>query len=242
MVAIGAHFFALAAGKRTFYTAPIKALVSEKFFALCEVFGADQVGMMTGDASVNPTRADHLRDRGDRRQPRTARRPGLGHRPGGHGRVPFLLRPRPRMGLAGAAHRTAPRAVPAHVRDARRRVVPPEGPHPSHRASDRRGLGHRATGAPDLLVFAGPHRRSDRRTGHHSPGAGVRRPLHPGRRARACPGTDQRQHVHESREGGDRRPHSANSASRRDSARPCPGSCGTASASTTRECCPSTGD
>ncbi|MEE2032777.1 DEAD/DEAH box helicase [Rhodococcus chondri] len=53
MVALGAHFFALAAGRRTFYTAPIKALVSEKFFALCDVFGADQVGMMTGDASVN---------------------------------------------------------------------------------------------------------------------------------------------------------------------------------------------
>ena len=41
-------------GKRTFYTAPIKALVSEKFFALCATFGADKVGMMTGDASVNP--------------------------------------------------------------------------------------------------------------------------------------------------------------------------------------------
>ncbi|ANZ25422.1 MULTISPECIES: RNA helicase [Rhodococcus] len=54
MVALGAHFFALATGTRTFYTAPIKALVSEKFFALCEVFGADRVGMMTGDASVNP--------------------------------------------------------------------------------------------------------------------------------------------------------------------------------------------
>ncbi|MFF3180528.1 DEAD/DEAH box helicase [Rhodococcus pyridinivorans] len=53
MVALGAHFFALAAGKRTFYTAPIKALASEKFFALCDVFGADKVGMMTGDASVN---------------------------------------------------------------------------------------------------------------------------------------------------------------------------------------------
>uniref|UniRef100_UPI003567B61E DEAD/DEAH box helicase n=1 Tax=Paraconexibacter sp. TaxID=2949640 RepID=UPI003567B61E len=38
----------------TFYTAPIKALVSEKFFALCETFGADNVGMLTGDASVNP--------------------------------------------------------------------------------------------------------------------------------------------------------------------------------------------
>ncbi|MEV0946401.1 DUF3516 domain-containing protein [Rhodococcus sp. NPDC049939] len=53
MVALGAHFFALAEGRRTFYTAPIKALVSEKFFALCDVFGADNVGMMTGDASVN---------------------------------------------------------------------------------------------------------------------------------------------------------------------------------------------
>ncbi|MDQ1741791.1 MAG: hypothetical protein QOE23_130, partial [Pseudonocardiales bacterium] len=39
--------------RRCFYTAPIKALVSEKFFALCEVFGSARVGMMTGDASVN---------------------------------------------------------------------------------------------------------------------------------------------------------------------------------------------
>ncbi|MEN0137983.1 MAG: DUF3516 domain-containing protein [Rhodococcus sp. (in: high G+C Gram-positive bacteria)] len=53
MVAVGAHFYAMATGKRTFYTAPIKALVSEKFFALCEVFGAENVGMMTGDAAVN---------------------------------------------------------------------------------------------------------------------------------------------------------------------------------------------
>jgi superfamily II RNA helicase len=53
LVATGAHFAALAEGRRTYYTAPIKALVSEKFFALCDVFGADKVGMMTGDASVN---------------------------------------------------------------------------------------------------------------------------------------------------------------------------------------------
>jgi superfamily II RNA helicase len=55
LVAMGAHFAALAAGRRSFYTAPIKALVSEKFFALCAAFGPDQVGMMTGDASVNAT-------------------------------------------------------------------------------------------------------------------------------------------------------------------------------------------
>ncbi|MBM7775636.1 superfamily II RNA helicase [Actinokineospora baliensis] len=53
LVATGAHFTAMAHGKRTFYTAPIKALVSEKFFALCDTFGAENVGMMTGDSSVN---------------------------------------------------------------------------------------------------------------------------------------------------------------------------------------------
>ncbi|GAA3658945.1 DEAD/DEAH box helicase [Microbacterium marinilacus] len=54
LVAIAAHAVALAAGRRTYYTAPIKALVSEKFFSLVEVFGAENVGMVTGDSSVNP--------------------------------------------------------------------------------------------------------------------------------------------------------------------------------------------
>jgi len=53
LVAMGAHFAALARGQRTFYTAPIKALVSEKFFALTDAFGAENVGMMTGDSAVN---------------------------------------------------------------------------------------------------------------------------------------------------------------------------------------------
>ncbi|MFI6599574.1 DEAD/DEAH box helicase [Nonomuraea sp. NPDC050536] len=54
LVAAGAHFAALTRDIRTFYTAPIKALVSEKFFDLCAIFGTENVGMMTGDASVNP--------------------------------------------------------------------------------------------------------------------------------------------------------------------------------------------
>ena len=54
LVAVAAHLTAMADGRRSFYTAPIKALVSEKFFALCDTFGADNVGMLTGDASVNP--------------------------------------------------------------------------------------------------------------------------------------------------------------------------------------------
>lgn len=53
MVANAAHFIALARGQRSFYTAPIKALVSEKFFSLCSMFGPENVGMMTGDATVN---------------------------------------------------------------------------------------------------------------------------------------------------------------------------------------------
>lgn len=54
LVAVGAHLAALARGTRTFYTAPIKALVSEKFFALVEAFGAENVGMLTGDVALNP--------------------------------------------------------------------------------------------------------------------------------------------------------------------------------------------
>lgn len=53
LVAVGAHFAALVSERRSFYTAPIKALVSEKFFALVDVFGAENVGMITGDSSVN---------------------------------------------------------------------------------------------------------------------------------------------------------------------------------------------
>ncbi|WP_061295994.1 DEAD/DEAH box helicase [Herbidospora cretacea] len=53
LVAAGAHFAALANNQVSFYTAPIKALVSEKFFDLCAIFGTENVGMMTGDASVN---------------------------------------------------------------------------------------------------------------------------------------------------------------------------------------------
>jgi len=53
LVAVAAHATAVARGGRSYYTAPIKALVSEKFFQLVEVFGAANVGMVTGDSSVN---------------------------------------------------------------------------------------------------------------------------------------------------------------------------------------------
>ncbi len=53
LVAAAAHFFALSRGRRSVYTCPIKALVNEKFLALCRDFGPERVGMMTGDATVN---------------------------------------------------------------------------------------------------------------------------------------------------------------------------------------------
>jgi len=53
LVAQALHWKALCEGRRSFYTAPVKALVSEKFFAWCEEFGPERVGMLTGDASIN---------------------------------------------------------------------------------------------------------------------------------------------------------------------------------------------
>ncbi len=53
LVALGVHFKALCEGKRAFYTSPIKALASEKFFDLCDQLGPSNVGMQTGDASIN---------------------------------------------------------------------------------------------------------------------------------------------------------------------------------------------
>ncbi len=54
LVATAFHFKALCERRRSVYTCPIKALVNEKFLSLCRDFGPDNVGMMTGDASVNP--------------------------------------------------------------------------------------------------------------------------------------------------------------------------------------------
>jgi len=54
LVALGLHFKGLCEGRTSYYTSPIKALASEKFFALCDELGPDRVGMLTGDASINP--------------------------------------------------------------------------------------------------------------------------------------------------------------------------------------------
>ena len=53
LVASAMHFASLARGQRSVYTCPIKALVNEKWMALCREFGPDKVGLSTGDATVN---------------------------------------------------------------------------------------------------------------------------------------------------------------------------------------------
>lgn len=54
LVAAALHFQAMARGETSYYTAPIKALANEKFFWLCDTFGPENVGLLTGDASINP--------------------------------------------------------------------------------------------------------------------------------------------------------------------------------------------
>ena len=53
LVALGMMFMAMATGRKAYYTAPIKALVSEKFFYLVDILGRDNVGMVTGDSHIN---------------------------------------------------------------------------------------------------------------------------------------------------------------------------------------------
>jgi superfamily II RNA helicase len=53
LVALAMHFLAMCEDARSVYTSPVKALVNEKFFALCEAFHPDNVGLLTGDATVN---------------------------------------------------------------------------------------------------------------------------------------------------------------------------------------------
>ena len=55
LVALALHFRAICQKRRSYYTVPIKALANEKFLSLCDTFGPDNVGMITGDATVNPS-------------------------------------------------------------------------------------------------------------------------------------------------------------------------------------------
>ena len=93
----------------------------EKFFDLVEVFGRDNVGMITGDTHINADApiicctAEILANQALREGRRRRRRLR------GHGRVPLLRRLGARLGVAGAAAHAAGHAVPADERHTRRR-------------------------------------------------------------------------------------------------------------------------
>ncbi len=55
LVALALQYRAICQGRRCYYTVPVKALANEKFLSLCDTFGPEHVGMITGDATVNPT-------------------------------------------------------------------------------------------------------------------------------------------------------------------------------------------
>ena len=105
---------------------------------------------------------------------------------------------------------------------------------------DRRGRRRRAARAADVLVRPHPDQRDDRGTGHHPPGPGLRRALHPGRRPRTRAGADQRQLLPAARRRTRSPRRSAASGSPPASARRSRGWSATASACTTRACCRST--
>ena len=135
LVASVLHFQALAQGRRSVYTCPIKALVNEKWMALCREFGPENVGLSTGDATVNRDApilcctAEILSNMAlsEGADCAIARR--------GDGRVPLLQRSRTRRGLAGSPAGPAQGPLPAHVRHLGRDRLLRGGADPAHRAA-----------------------------------------------------------------------------------------------------------
>ena len=80
-------------GARRYYTAPIKALVSEKFFDMVDILGRENVGMITGDTTINTEAPVICCTGGDPREPGPARGPCVEGGLRGDGRVPLLRRP-----------------------------------------------------------------------------------------------------------------------------------------------------
>ena len=241
LVAVGAHAAALARGHRTYYTAPIKALVSEKFFQLIETFGAEKVGMLTGDAAVNERApiicctAEILAN--------IALREGAAADIGSVVMDEFHFYADPDRGWAWQVPLVElPQAqfllMSATLGDV---TLLPRGPHPPHRPRHRR---HHVGGAPGAAALplrahaaARDHRRScSRPTRRRSTSCTSPRPRPWSGRRRSPASTSQ-----QGRQAGHRRPDRRVPVHRRVRRRHCRGWCATASACTTRACSPATG-
>ena len=206
LVATGLEYATAAQGGRTFYTAPIKALVSEKFFTATEIFGPERVGMMTGDASVNPD-ADIICCTAEVLANVALRQgPGQGIASvvmdefhfyadpdrGWAWQVPLLELRDAQFLLMSATLGDVTR----FERDLTRRTGSP----------DRGDRLRRAPGAAALRVGDHPGARDHRGAARHPSGAHLRRALQSGRGHRAGPGPEQPAGLHPGGEGPDRRP------------------------------------
>ncbi len=205
LVAAGAHFAALANDQVTFYTAPIKALVSEKFFDLCKMFGTENVGMLTGDASVNPDApvicctaevlaSIALRDGRDADVGQVVMDEFHFYAEPDRGwawQIPLLELPQAQFLLMSATLGDVSR----FEEDLTRRTGRPTAVV-------------RSATRPVPLSYEYRHHADDRdpdRTAGDPSGAGLHRALHPGGGGGAGAGADEHQHVHPRREGRHRR-------------------------------------
>ena len=114
-------------------------------------------------------------------------------------------------------------------------------PDPAHRPADRRRCARAVRPVPLFFSYAlTPLHETIEELLDHQAGAGLRRALHPGRRARAGAGADEHQRLHPGGEGRDRRRDRRLPVHRRLRQDAVPASSGTASACTTPGCCRST--
>jgi hypothetical protein len=216
LVALGLHFKALCEGRVSFYTSPIKALASEKFFALCDELGAENVGMRTGDAEHQPGGQGHLlHRRGAREHGPPGRRPSSTRptwswtssttTPTRSGlvawQVPLLVLPRRSSCSCRRPWATCRRSPSGSTQRPGREVA--------FVTSEER------PGAARLRVRGRrPSTRRSRSSWSRSPSAGLRRQLHPARVRRAGPGADEREDHHPRGARGDPRGRGATSALR----------------------------
>ena len=240
LVAMALQFKALAQGKRSVYTCPIKALVNEKWLALCREFGADNVGLSTGDGTVNHDApilcctaeilANMALSEGSRANVQDVIMDEFHYysdrERGGAWQVPLLALPQARFLLM------SPRWGTRSFRGGTDRA---EREADGHGALDAAA---RAAGFPVQRNAAGADRGG---AGHRREGAGVRGAFHAGGGGGKRAGFHQPGRLQQGGEGGDcpavgGLPVRESVRRRRSSA-----GCGTASGCTTRGCCRSTG-
>ena len=203
LVAMALQFKALAQGKRSVYTCPIKALVNEKWLALCREFGADNVGLSTGDGTVNHDApvlcctaeilANMALSEGSRANVRDVIMDEFHYysdrERGGAWQVPLLALPQARFS--------------PDVRHAGRHRVLRGGTDRAQRETDRHRALDAAARAAGFPILGNAARADRGRSRHRRERAGVRGAFHAGGGGGKRAGFHQPERGDEGREGGD---------------------------------------